>query len=289
MYKNLNAGAIGIRNYPLDATIQLAATTGFAGIDFDVRDAALLADEQGIESARSLFDSNGVRPGQWGLPVTWNDEETWQEELAELPRLAAVGVELGCLRTATWCPSWSDQRPYDENFAWHVERFRPIAQVLADHGCMFGIEFLGPKTLRDGHRYEFIYTLDEMMELANAIGTGNVGLLLDAWHLFTSGGGLGDLDKITAADIVTVHVNDAPAGIVWEEQVDSVRCLPMETGVIDLAGFMQKLESLGYDGPVTTEPFNQALNTLAAEDPQAAAQKVSVAMDELWRESGLAE
>lgn len=178
---------------------------------------------------------------------------------------------------------------YDENFTWHVERFRPIAQILADHGCMFGIEFLGPKTLRDAHKYSFIYTLDEMMELADAIGTGNVGLLLDAWHLFTSGGSLDDLDKISNTNIVTVHINDAPAGIPWDELQDTVRCLPMETGVLDLVGFMQKLESLGYDGPVTTEPFNQALNTLAADDPQAAAKKVSDAMDRLWRASGLAE
>lgn len=288
MYKNLSAGAIGIRNYPLDKTIQLAADTGYAGIDFDIREAARLADEQGAGYVRDLFASRGVRPGQWGLPVLWNNEATWQAELSALPRLAAVAVELGCVRTATWCPSWSDVRAYDENFAWHVERFRPIAQVLADHGCMFGIEFLGPKTLRDGHPYGFIYTLQEMMELAAAIGTGNVGLLLDAWHLFTSGGSLADLDTITSADIVTVHINDAPAGIPWDQLADTVRCLPLETGVLDLVGFMQKLQSLGYDGPVTTEPFNARVNEMAAHDPHLAARTVSEAMDRLWRASGLA-
>jgi len=33
---------------------------------------------------------------------------------------------------------------------------------------------------------------------------------------------------------VVVHVNDAPAGIARDEQIDTVRTLPMETGVIDL-------------------------------------------------------
>lgn len=287
MYKNLSTGAIGIREYPLEATIKLAAETGFAGIDFDIREAASLADARGVEAVLDMFEQNGVVPGQWGLPVAWNNEETWEKELAELPQLAALGVELGCARTATWCPSWSDVRPYETNFAWHVARFRPIAQVLADHGCMFGIEFLGPKTLRDGHKYGFIHTLDGMMALADAIGTGNVGLLLDVWHLFTSGGSLDDLDKIAASDIVTVHVNDAPAGMAWDEMQDTVRFLPMQTGVLDLVGFMRKLEAMGYAGPVTTEPFNQELNALAAEDPRAAAQKVSDAMDKLWRKSGL--
>jgi sugar phosphate isomerase/epimerase len=98
---------------------------------------------------------------------------------------------------------------------------------------------------------------------------------------------LDDLDKISAEDIVTVHINDAPAGVALDEQIDQVRCLPLETRVIDLPGFMRKLAQLGYDGPVTTEPFNKPLNEIAAQDPAAAASKVSAAMDQLWIESGL--
>ena len=63
-----------------------------------------------------------------------------------------------------------------------------------------------------------------------------------------------------------VHVNDAPAGIARDEQIDTVRTLPMETGVIDLAGFMQAMQEIGYDGPVMPEPFSQRVNDLAATD-----------------------
>jgi sugar phosphate isomerase/epimerase len=288
MFKNLSPNAIGIRGLTLPEVIELAAKTGYAGIDFNIREAAALADEHGIAYVRDLFAAANVLPGQWGLPVTWNKEEAqWQQDVAALPKLAQVGVELGCLRSATWCPSGSDTRPYDENYAWHIERFRPIAQVLKDHGVQFGIEFLGPKTLRDASPYPFIYTLEEMMGLAEDIGTGNVGLLLDAWHLYTSGGTLADLDKITADDIVTVHINDAPAGIPRDELMDLVRRLPMETGVIDLPGFMRKLVQLGYTGPVTTEPFSQRINEIAAQDPEAAAREVSQAMDRVWQAAAL--
>lgn len=288
MFKNLNANAIGIRGLPLAQVIRIAADTGYAGIDFNIREAAELADRHGIDYVRDLFTQAGVLPGQWGLPVVWNDDSRWEQELAELPRLAAVGVALGCTRTATWCPSWSDVRPYDENYAWHIARFRPIAQVLRDQGCRFGIEFLGPVTLRTPHPYPFIYSLPEMMQLAADIGTGNVGLLLDAWHLFTSGGTLDDLDRITADDIVTVHINDAPAGVPLDQVSDTVRCLPLETGELDLVGFMRKLRALGYRGPITTEPFNQRINQVAAQDPVEAARQVSAAMDRLWELAGLA-
>jgi sugar phosphate isomerase/epimerase len=286
MYKNLGAGAIGIRGLSLEETIKLAKETGYAGVEFNIREAAKLADEQGLDYVRNLFESNGIRPGHWALPFAWN-QDNWQEGLADLPHLAEVGRDLGCTRTSTWCPSWSDERDFDENYQWHISRFGPIAEVLARYDCRFGIEFIGPKTIRANYKYEFIYSLEGMMKLAEDIGTGNVGLLLDAWHLYTSGGTLEDLYKITADDVVVVHINDAPAGIERDEQIDQVRCLPMETGVIDLPGFMQKLQELGYDGPVTTEPFNKPLNELAAQDPAAAARKVSEAMDRLWQAAGL--
>jgi sugar phosphate isomerase/epimerase len=285
MFKNLSPGSVGIRGLSLAEQIDLAAKTGFGGIDFSIREAADLADEQGIEYVRALFADASVRPGLWGLPVAWREDDRWKADLAALPRLAAVGRELGCTRTSTWCPSASDDRDFDENWSWHVARFRPIARVLADHGCRLGIEFIGPQTLRAGRKYDFIHTLSGMMDLAHAIGTGNVGLLLDAWHLYTSGGSADDLDTITTHDIVTVHVNDAPEGLAMDQYVDHDRRLPMETGVIDLGGFMQKLVSLGYDGPITPEPFSARVN--AIEDPLEAARLVAEYMDKLWAAGGL--
>jgi len=280
MFRNLSPGAIGIRGLSLAESIALAKKSGFAGIDFSIREAAALADEHGIDYVRNLFGRAGILPGQWGLPVAWNRDQ-WEKDLEQLPALAALGRDLGCTRTCTWCACHSNEREYAENFSWHVERLRPIAEVLKEHDCRLGIEFIGPKTSRARGKYEFIYTLEGMMELAEAIGTGNVGLLLDAWHLYTSGGSVDDLDKITAKDVVAVHVNDAPAGVDRDEQIDNIRRLPMETGVIDLPGFMRKLEEMGYDGPITPEPFSQCVN--AIEDPLEAAQLVAEYMDKMWR------
>ncbi len=286
MFKNLSPGAIGIGGLSLAESIDLAKASGFAGIDFSIREAAQLADAHDVAHVQSLFESAGIRPGQWGLPVVWNKSvEEWQQGLEDLPALAAVGRALGCTRTATSCPPGSNERTYKENWEWHIERFRPIAQILADNGCRFGIEFIGPKTIRDRLEHAFVYTMEGMLELGQAIGTGNVGLLLDAWHLYTSGGSIDDLDQLSNEDIVTVHVNDAPQGIPVDEQVDNVRCLPMETGVIDLPGFMRKLAALGYDGPVTAEPFSERVN--AIEDPLEAAHLTAAHMDRMWQAAGL--
>jgi sugar phosphate isomerase/epimerase len=287
VFKNLSPGAIGLRGLGLVESLALARDHGFAGIDFNIREAAELAGARGVGHVRDLFASHGVRPGQWSLPVAWRQDDQYQAELAALPKLAELGRALGCTRTCTVMSSGSPERPYEENFVWHVERLTPIAQALKEQECRLGIEFLGPKTLRARHAHEFIYTLPGLMALSAAIGTGNVGVLLDAWHLYTSGGELAELDRITARDVVAVHVNDAPPGIPIEEQIDNVRALPMETGVIDLPGFMGKLRAMGYDGPVTAEPFSKRVVELAATDPGAAVAETGKAMDALWRGSRL--
>ena len=57
----------------------------------------------------------------------------------------------------------------------------------------------------------------------------------------------------------------APAGIATDDQRDNVRDLPGATGVIDIAGFLQALEAIGYDGPVTPEPFKKELSELPSD------------------------
>ncbi len=282
MYMTLNAPAIGINDKTLPEIIDLARGAGFAGVDFNIAEAKTFADANSIAALRDVFGD--IRPAQWGLPVIGEQTE-WEIDLKALEVFAKLSHEIGCTRVATWVPSWSDTRDLDANIDFHIARFRPAAQVLADQGCALALEFLGPKTLLDGHPYRFIRTMGPMLDMCQEIG--NCGLLLDAWHLYTSGGTIADLSALKPEDIVHVHINDAPAGVSIDEQIDTVRCLPMETGVIDLVGFIKELASLGYDGPVVTEPFNAKLNDLASQDPMAAATSVATSMKKLWHASGL--
>ncbi|MBV7339722.1 sugar phosphate isomerase/epimerase [Chloroflexi bacterium TSY] len=284
MFKNLWPGAIGIREISLPESIQLAKQTGFAGIDFNIREAAALADEHSVAYVSDLFKEAEIEPALWSLPVAWSRDQ-WQDDLKELPRFAALGRELGSLRTTTACSPSSDQRPFDENYAWHIERLRPIAEVLRDHGIRFGLEFLGPQHMRPPERHTFIYTLEGMLALLESIGTDNLGLMLDIFHLCASGGSVDDLDDLSADDIVTVHVNDVARGLSLAEYQDLDRGLPMEKGGLPLREFMQKLVKIGYEGPITCEPFSKRVN--AIEDPLEAAQLTASYMDQLWQASGL--
>ena len=266
MFRNLSPGTIGIKVNQREA-VRLAKLGNFEGVDIFIDEVYELSEKFSPSYVKAIFESFNIKIGGWGLPFAWNDrnEKTYKEGLEKLKKYAEVAEKIGSGRVITWVPSWSDEKPYKENFAWHVERFKPVAEILKSFNCRFGLEFLGPKTLRENHKYEFIHTSEQMLELCEAIGTGNAGLLLDSWHWYTSGETLDDIKKLKTKDIVYVHISDAPEGIPVEKQIDGKRCLPGETGVIDLEGFLKTLREIDYDGPVTPEPFSEKINGLPHE------------------------
>jgi sugar phosphate isomerase/epimerase len=271
----------------LPEAIDIAMASGFDAIGFDIREAAALVDVQGVDHVRGLFENAGIAPGHWNLPVNRNDDEQFTKDVADLPRLAEIAVKLGALRATSGIMPGSNIFTYEVNHERTVNQFAKAAKPLADAGIRLGIEFISPKTLRDTLTYPFIYKMREVLDLGKEIGTGNIGVLLDLWHLWQSGDEISALDGITKEDVVVVHVNDAPPGIPRDEQQDLVRALPMETGVLDVVDFMHRLQKMGYDGPVMPEPFSAKVNALAATDPQAAANLVGAAMDKLWKAAGL--
>lgn len=285
MFKGLSPGAIGVRANNLDEALAAAKTGGFGGVEFNPSEIADLIAAQGADAVRARFTDSGIKPAGWGLPTDWRGtEENWRAGLDALPRLAEAAGAIGGTRVSTWIMPGSNDRPYDDNYQFHVTRFTPVAKILGDYGVSLGLEFIGPKTLRDSQKYPFVHTMADMLAMGRDIGP-NVGLLLDAWHWYTSHGTVADLKALRPEQVVYVHVNDAPQGVPIDEQVDNVRDLPGATGVIDIAAFLQSLQSIGYDGPVTPEPF---VNLSGLPSDEARLQKVGAAMDAIWKKAGLA-
>ena len=284
MFKSLTPGAIGVKG-SVEELITLASQGGFQGLDIGIQAVADLVAERGVSEVTGMFDAAHLKVGAWGLPTNWNGpEDVYQEGLQNLSKLAEVAAQIGAPRCAQWIPCASDTLKFRENFRFHIQRLKPIAEVLKDNGCSIGLEFIGPQTLRIDKTYGFIYTMIGMLALSEAIGTGNVGLLLDAWHWYTQLGTVSDLLALTPEDVIHVHVNDAPAGVDITDQIDNKRALPSETGVIDLVAFLKAMRDIGYEGPVSPEPFSQRVRELPAEQAIA---ETHAGLDKAWKAAGL--
>ncbi|GCE03328.1 sugar phosphate isomerase/epimerase family protein [Dictyobacter aurantiacus] len=284
MFTSLDPGAIGV-SVSFEEALQLAQDAGFEGLDLPLKELLTRAQQTSIQEIKERLQQAQLQPGAWGLPVDFRgDEESYQTGLAQLPAYAELAQALGSSRCSTWILPFSDTRDYQSNMEFHANRLRPIARILANHGQRFGLEFVGPKTMRNGHQYEFISTIAGALELGQQIGTGNTGLLLDSYHWFTSHGTVADIQHLSNQQVVYVHVNDAPASRDVDEQIDSERLLPGASGVIDIAGFLQALQSIGYDGPVVVEPFNAEHRALPYAE-RVKATRASLA--KIWQQAGI--
>jgi sugar phosphate isomerase/epimerase len=273
MYPCLNAGALGIK-IPWEECLPLAKANGFEGIDVPI-DPAVPASF--YADGLSRF---GLKPGGMGLPFSPGDTEAKVAAgLEKLPAIGASARAIGLTRFCIWIMPFSDTLDRKVNFKLHAERLGKAARILHEYGCSLGLEFIGPKTLRPGHRYGFLRTMDEMLELCETVGE-NTGLLLDAYHWWTSLGVLDDLLRLENRQVVYVHINDGQPDLAVDEQLDQVRRLPGETGRIDIGGFLNALRTIGYDGPVTAEPFEKKLHGLP---PEEAVRLTGAAVQTVWK------
>ncbi len=285
MYKALNPWAVGVKINTIEEGIAAAVNGEFDGLELSISSVADLIDEKGAVYVRSLFESAKIVPAGFGLTVDFRtSEEHFERGLKELPRFAKAASSIGCTRTATWITPCSDTLTFEENRKFHVLRFTPIAEILQQEGILLGLEFIGPQTLWQSKKYPFIHQMEPMLEMGRDIGL-NVGLLLDCWHWHTSEGTLASLLALEPSQIAYVHVNDAPIGVNMEEYQDHVRGMPGETGVIDIKGFLQSLQTIGYEGPVVAEPFKTELNDLPTDNDRISA--VSESMKKIFAIAGI--
>ena len=274
--------------------MKLALTPGSIGVRADQREALALAERYGFDAVEPNAEFlAGLSDGELsallgdmqakhivfaaaGLPVDFRgDDARFRTGLDALPRLAAGLKRAGVDRVGTWLSPAHNELTYQENLRQHARRLREVAGVLKDHGQRLGLEYVGTPSLRQNRPHPFVHSLRGLQELRAEIGIDNVGCVLDSWHWWTAGETDRDLLTLQAADVVSVDLNDAPAGIPLEQQQDGKRELPCATGVIPVGAFLNALNRIGYDGPVRAEPFNKAVNDL---DNDAACAAVIAAM-----------
>ncbi|WP_020526510.1 sugar phosphate isomerase/epimerase family protein [Flexithrix dorotheae] len=258
---DLSPGAIGV-NASQEELVDYCIQYGFESLAPSTQ--YLMEEDAGkLKALTDKMKKNKIVWGSAGLPVDFRKSDSiFKEGLANLSKHAKALEKFGATRMNTWIMPNHADLTYRANFKQHTERIKEMAKVLADSNVRLGLEYVGPKTLMTANKYAFIHTLPECKELISEINEANVGVVLDSFHWFTGGDTKEDLLSLTNKDVVACDLNDARANLTADEQIDGKRELPLATGVIDLKTFMEALVTIGYDGPVRAEPFNQKLRDM---------------------------
>jgi sugar phosphate isomerase/epimerase len=282
MLFHLSCGSIGVKATQTEA-IDHAAKYGFDAVDADARYLGGLSDGDMKRLVEDMKSKN-VTWGTGGMPVDFRkDDAAFEESFKKFPETVTAFRRAGVERVTTWLTPCSADLPYVANFKIHARRLRLVAKMLEDNGMRFGLEYVGPRTSMVARRYPFIHTMAEMKELFAEIGTSNMGFVLDTWHWYTAGDTRAELLTLTPRQVVSVDLNDAPAGVPIDQQVDGKRELPAATGVIDVKTFLGALREIGYQGTVRVEPFNDAVRKM---EPAAALAATKASLDKAFAQLG---
>jgi sugar phosphate isomerase/epimerase len=124
-----------------------------------------------------------------------------------------------------------------------------VARRVADQGLALCVEFMPEGSLTD---------LATALRVVQAAETRNVGILLDTWHFFRTGGGPGDVAALPPGTITALQVSDARAelfGVGTDARVRD-RVLPGE-GAIPLVEILRAVFAAHPVRDVGVEIFDQ--------------------------------
>lgn len=239
----------------LEETLELAKRFGFPGIDASFSEVRAMVENSSPAAVRDVFAAHGTEPASMGLLAAgiFAPEAEFVGALDRFEENCALAASVGCRRTGT---SFFNRisLPPDEGRRILRDRTAMLAERAEPHGIAVGLEFLGLRTYLLEEPHPFINNVPDTIAMLRETGRPNVGLILDSYHYFLSGGNLEQISSLRAEDIVHLHVNDAPHDNVMILE-DTDRVLPGK-GVIDLTGWFGAIAEIGFDGFVAIEIFD---------------------------------
>jgi sugar phosphate isomerase/epimerase len=130
-----------------------------------------------------------------------------------------------------------------------AEAVAGVARRVAEHGLAVCVEFMPEGSLTD---------LGTALRIVESADTPNVGILLDTWHFFRTGGRADDVASLPAGTITALQVSDARAelfGVGTDARVRD-RMLPGE-GAIPLVEILTAVFAAHPVRDVGVEIFDQ--------------------------------
>ncbi len=244
--------------------IESAARAGYTGMGFWHSDLEVLRETIGFAELKRLLDAHGIRH----VEVEWlNDWYCTDERRRASDRNRALLLEAAEALGANHikiADLGNDGVPLDRMTA----EFAKLCDEAAERGTRILFEMLPAD-------FSALPSLDLVLSLTRGAGARNGGIMLDNLHMLRTGTSNADIAaKLSRDDVIGVEINDGALArpVNFMDSIINRRLLPGD-GEFDIAGFLQAVWSLGYDGWIGVEVINEYFR----EWPLAAMAEVSFA------------
>jgi sugar phosphate isomerase/epimerase len=192
---------------------------------------------------RSILDDNGIRAAELEfLQDWWDDGQRGRSARAREDLFYAAADAFGSRHMNVGCAGPRRTLPALEIVA---EHFAALCDRAARHGLLVAFEFLPWSDVPDAA------TAWQLVRLA---GRTNGGILIDTWHYFRGAADPEQVRTVPADRFFVIQFDDADEVQVggYMEDTTRRRRLPGQ-GSFDLVGFVQMLDEMGVNAPVSVE------------------------------------
>ena len=237
-------------NRPLRDTINFCGKYGYEGIEIDRNHVAEYLKKYSIADLRAQLADNALAAaGLMAFPFKpFAAERELDEVLIDYREGAELAAGIGAPTLLTFIGQLPPQGvARAELFVRAGDTARRYGEVAGEFGLSVALEPIGLAP--------FMSTPAEALEIANASGLSNVGIMMDTFHYYKSSVTLAEIETIPTGRLLICHVNDAP-DLPRGKLEDSDR-LYCGLGDIPLVEEFRLLKRMRYKGYLSVEIFNR--------------------------------
>jgi sugar phosphate isomerase/epimerase len=251
---------------PIADRLEAIASTGWSGFGLAHDDLAAARSTLGFPALRSLIDDAGLRHVEVELLTDWWDDSLAPQWRPQFNLLLEAAETLGArfIKVGT-----TIGKPLND-LDFLVEPLRRLTAEAALRGTRIALEPMP---------FSMVGSVPAAADLMRKVDTPECGLVVDYWHVFRAGTTLDELSaRLDADQIFAVELNDAAAeirGTLFEDTRDNRRLCGQ--GDQDVTGFIQALQSLGFNGPWGVEILSDEHRALHFQEALRAAHATTLA------------
>jgi len=243
----INTATIRRQKLDLVKVVELAARTGYRGIEFWIDEIDRYEQSGGsLPDLRKRVEDSGLSLPNAIAFFRWmvDDPGERSRALEEARRRMDQLAKIGCARVAA--PPAGNVLGVDLLKA--AERYGELLSIGEKMGVIPALEIWGTSPA--------LSRLGQAALVIMESGHRSACMVPDIFHLYRSGSGFDGLRLLSGDAIGIFHVNDYPARPGRTELRDSHRIFPGD-GVAPLKKILRDLRSIGYRGLISLELFNR--------------------------------
>jgi sugar phosphate isomerase/epimerase len=252
--------------------VEIAAKAGFTGMGFWHADILEIRKKYSFQDMKHVLDANGMVHIEVEWLLDWFCTDARRAASDEIRTLLLDAAEVLRARHIKIGDLGNDCADVPQL----TEAFATLCRQAAERGTNVLFEMLPAQFSRAP-------SLDHVLNVIRGAGERNGGIMLDNLHLQRSGIHPDEIvRKLGTGDLIGVEINDGTLAMPLNflDSVVNKRLLPGD-GEFDIAGFLQALWTVGYDGPIGVEVLNEYIRkwdlTTAATESIAKTQRVLTA------------